>query len=73
MVKSIATAAALLGIDPYSVRRLCGQHGIGQQLGGAGSPWVLTDEEIERLRGVARPGFGRPPAKKRRKSKAAKR
>lgn len=54
---SAADAAKQLGCDPATVRRSCAAHKIGVQISGT---WVLTEADLERLRGVVRAKRGNP-------------
>lgn len=52
-------AGHLTGRKGVTVRQLAKVHGIGQRVG---RNWVFTDEDIERLKAIPKPG--RPPFEK---------
>jgi hypothetical protein len=53
---SAAEAGTLTNRSSLAVRNLARRHGFGQQ---AGTMWVFTDEDIDRLRAINKVG-GRP-------------
>jgi hypothetical protein len=52
-------AGQLTGRKAVTVRQLAKDHGIGQHVG---RDWVFTQEDIERLKAIPKPG--RPPLKR---------
>lgn len=50
-------AAGQLGVSERTIRRACQQHDIGQQIAAA---WILTAQDVERLRHVVRESAGNP-------------
>lgn len=50
-------AAATIGCNRYTITRHCQRHGIGDRVGRS---IVLTPDDVERLRGLVRPGPGNP-------------
>jgi len=53
---SIAEVAKITGKAVVTVRMLVRSHNLGKKVG---RDWVLTDDDIEKLRNI--PGPGRPP------------
>lgn len=54
---SAAEAAAALGCSRSTVARWCGIAGIGLRIGGT---LALSPRDVQRLRGLVRPGPGNP-------------
>ena len=68
---SAAEAARQIGTSRRTIARRCHSAGIGRQLGsGKGSAWILTRQDIERLRAVVHDGPGNPAFRKNQMSKS---
>jgi hypothetical protein len=60
---SLSRAAVILGLRDRRVRDLCEEYDwFGGKLGDdPGAPWVITREEVNKMRITPRRGPGRPP------------
>ena len=55
---SVNEVAAMLGKSIIAIRKIVARHNLGTKVG---RDWVLTEEDIEKVRRVPKPG--RPPQK----------